>query len=33
MIAGSLAPESPYGDTSDYLLVPDLRPLECEPAT
>ena len=33
IVAGSLAPESPYGDTSEYLLVPDLRPLECEPAT
>ncbi|MEX0978874.1 MAG: CBS domain-containing protein, partial [Pirellulales bacterium] len=33
MIDGSLAPDSPYADTSQYLLVPDLRPLECEPAT
>ena len=29
---GSLAPESQYSDTSEYLMVPDLRPLETEPA-
>ncbi len=27
---GTLAAELRYADTSDYLLVPDLRPLEAE---
>ncbi len=29
--SGSLAAESKYCDTTEYLLVPDIRPLECEP--
>jgi diguanylate cyclase (GGDEF)-like protein len=29
---GSLAADSQYSDTSEFLLVPDVRPLECEPA-
>ncbi len=28
----SLAADARYSDTSEFLLVPDVRPLECEPA-
>jgi hypothetical protein len=31
--SGSLAAASKYCDTSEYLLVPDIRPLEAEPAS
>jgi diguanylate cyclase (GGDEF)-like protein len=33
VIEGSLAEGAEYRDTSEYLLVPDLRPLECEQPT